>query len=154
MARLNIISVGKFKNSPLKVVFDDYKKQLKSSLDLIELDVKTSLSEDKEVRKIKEGEAILEKISKDTFIVILDERGKEFKSIHFASEIEKILNNNSSITFVIGGADGLCDKIKDMANLKISFGIMTWPHMMVRVMLIEQIFRAFSILNNHPYHRE
>lgn len=154
MARLTIISIGKFKTSPLKEVFDDYKKQLKTPLELVEIEVKSSISEDKESRKNREGVAIIAKIPKESLVAILDERGVEYKSPLFAKEIEKSLVNYPSITFIIGGADGLCDEIKNMAKMKISFGPMVWPHMLVRVMLIEQIFRAFSILSGHPYHRE
>ena len=154
MARLVVLSVGRFKNSPLKDVFDEYHKQLKFHLDLVELDVKTSLSEDSSVRKSKEGRAILAKIPDGAFVFALDERGAEYKSPVFASELEKKMAAYPVIVFIIGGADGLADEVKARANAKISFGPMVWPHLLVRVMLIEQLYRAFAILSGHPYHRE
>ena len=154
MARLVILSVGKFKNSPLKDVFAEYKKQLKFQLDLVELDVKTSLSEESSVRKSKEGKAILAKIPDGAFVYALDERGTEYKSPIFAKELEKKMAAYPVIVFIIGGADGLADEVKARADAKISFGPMVWPHLLVRVMLIEQLYRAFAILSGHPYHRE
>jgi len=154
MARLIVLSVGKFKNSPLKDVFAEYKKQLKFQLDLVELDVKTALSEESSVRKNKEGKAILAKIPDGAFVFALDERGTEYKSPVFAKELEKRMTVYPVIVFVIGGADGLSEEVRSRANAAISFGPMVWPHLLVRVMLIEQLYRAFAILSGHPYHRE
>ena len=85
----------------------------------------------------------------------MDEKGKTLSSIEFSKHIEKIqLDSTNGIQFIIGGADGLDDEIRDQARLIMSFGRQTWPHMMARVMLLEQIYRAQQILAGHPYHRE
>jgi len=102
-----------------------------------------------EARKIKEY------IKDDAFVIVMDERGDGLRSLDFAKTLEKLQNNNENyIQFIIGGADGLTDELRGRANLLLSFGQQTWPHMLARVMLFEQIYRAQQILAGHPYHRE
>lgn len=152
---INIISIGKFGRSPLADLFNDYAKKLGWKLSLTELEPK--ISNNLEVKKKKELEAslILKNIDKSAKIIILDENGKQFRSKEFASLLNNFaINGDSNIVFVIGGADGLSDEILNISNHKISLSKMTLPHLMVRVMLAEQLYRAYSIINNHPYHRE
>ena len=110
-----------------------------------------------EPQKIQEDEAhkILDKMANNAFVVVMDERGNGLKSLDFANTIKNLQNSGENhIQFIIGGADGLTDDVRNQANLLLSFGQQTWPHMMARVMLLEQIYRAQQILAGHPYHRE
>ena len=102
-----------------------------------------------------EAEKIKKHISEHAFVIVLDEKGNGLRSLDFAKTLENFQHTGEThIQFIIGGADGLTDEIKGRANLLLSFGQQTWPHMLARVMLLEQIYRAQQILNNHPYHRE
>lgn len=93
-------------------------------------------------------------IKKDSFLIILDENGKSYSSEKFADYLESISLQNSDITFIIGGADGIHPSLKNKANSIIKLSDLTFPHTLVRVILLEQLYRAISILNKHPYHRE
>ena len=98
---------------------------------------------------------ILKLLNPQAFIVAMDERGKTLSSRDFAGKIQNLQNEGlSQMQFIIGGADGLNDEIRQRSNLLLSFGKQTWPHMLARVMLLEQIYRAQQILKNHPYHRD
>ena len=97
---------------------------------------------------------ILSRLSPDAFIFALDERGKSLPSREMASKIQDLQNNSRDLQFIIGGADGLNADIRKQSNFLLSFGAQTWPHMLARVMLLEQIYRAQQILKNHPYHRD
>lgn len=93
-------------------------------------------------------------IPKDSYIIALDERGKSLDSIKFAKQLEFIANTHSNICFIIGGADGIFPDLRNKAHLNISLSSFVFPHALVRVIILEQIYRAISILENHPYHRE
>lgn len=153
--RITIISPGKFENSPHKAVFENYLKRLPWKVELKELEIKNAKS--LEVQKLKnEEEALIVKALKPSSkLIILDEKGKQFSSLAFAKLLENFsINGESDLTFAIGGANGLAENIKNQASLKMSLGLMTLPHLMARTILIEQIYRAYSIINCHPYHRE
>ena len=127
-------------------VFEHYARQIHGKLNLIELDGKNTKDEQ---------DKILSKLDPKAALIVLDERGKSLSSREFASRMNDIqVQGQSKIQFVIGGADGLNDDIRSKAHLLLSFGNQTWPHMMIRVMLIEQIYRAQQILSGHPYHRD
>ena len=152
--KITIISIGKFDKSFYQQYFDHYKKRISWNIELIELDLKNASNY--EIEKTKELEAkLIEKHLKNiSFIIACDEKGKEFSSTELAKTFEKIgLNGNSSIAIIIGGAFGLSPILKNKANLIISLSKLTFPHLMVRIIVIEQIYRAFSIINNHPYHK-
>lgn len=110
----------------------------KSALDNMEL----------EAKKIKAH------IPTSSFVVVLDEHGQKLSSTGLADKIRAIELNYSHITFIIGGADGVSDSLKKEANYQLQLSNMTFPHALVRVIILEQIYRAISIMNNHPYHRE
>lgn len=152
--KINIIAIGKFrKNCPNQELFLDYSKRLKWPLNLIQIDSKIVGSTD-EIKQ-KEGELILKNLPENSKVILLDEKGENLTSREFAAKIAKFQNNSqSNLSFIIGGANGISDQIKKIANLSIAFGKMTFPHMMVRSMLIEQIYRANLIINNHPYHKD
>jgi 23S rRNA (pseudouridine1915-N3)-methyltransferase len=153
--RIAIAAVGKWKAGPERALFEEYKKRLKWPLTLTEVEERRPLPTPQ--LKAREAELLLDAIpgkSPAPLLVALDERGKTFSSEAMAKQIAAWQQRgDGSVAFVIGGADGLDDAIRNRAGLLLSLGAMTWPHMLVRVMLIEQLYRAQQILAGHPYHR-
>lgn len=152
---IEIISIGKFNKSLQKEVFENYQKKLNWKLVLKEIEPK--ISKNFEINKKKELEAdlILKNLNNNSKIISLDERGKQFSSKDFSKLIADFgIFGDSNLTFIIGGADGLSKIILDKSHLIISLSKMTFPHLVVRSILVEQIYRASSIISNHPYHRE
>jgi 23S rRNA (pseudouridine1915-N3)-methyltransferase len=153
--KITIIAIGSFENSHYQAIFADFLKRLKWNINLKEILPKTSLNYSKEQIKENEADLILKAIKPASKLIVMDEKGKQFSSKNFAKVFADFsLYGNSDLTFIIGGAEGLSRRILDQAELIISLGLMTFPHLMVRAILIEQIYRAYSIINNHPYHRE
>ncbi|NBV06510.1 MAG: 23S rRNA (pseudouridine(1915)-N(3))-methyltransferase RlmH [Proteobacteria bacterium] len=153
--RITILSIGKFENSPHKAVFENYLKRLKWKVELRELYLKNSRNLSVEKTKEGEGELILKALKPASKMIVLDEHAEQFTSINFAKLISGFaVAGDSDLTFVIGGSDGLSSTVLQKACLKISFSEMTFPHLMVRAILIEQLYRAQSIIAGHPYHRE
>ena len=159
MLNINIVCIGKIKENYLKDAISEYSKRLSKFCDLniIELsDVKLpNKLNDSIINEIKNKECtkMIQSIKKDSYIICLDLKGKEFSSEEFSHKLDNIaLNFNSSITFVIGGTLGLNQEILSLANEKICFSKMTFPHQLIRVFLLEQLFRAFKISNNETYH--
>lgn len=160
MLSINLICVGKIKENYLKDAISEYSKRLSKYCNLNIVEVPDEKIPDKlsaniisEIKK-KEADGIMSKAKKDSYIICLDLNGKEFTSEEFSTKIEDIsLNFNSSISFVIGGSLGLDKKILDIANENICFSKMTFPHQLIRVFLLEQIFRAFKISKGETYHR-
>lgn len=159
MLSISIICVGKIKENYLKDAINEYSKRLNKfcNLKIIELQdekLPTKIN-DSIINEIKNKESnkIIDAIKKDSYIMCLDLKGKEYSSENFSKKIEDVaLNFNSSITFIIGGTLGLNEKILSLANEKICFSKMTFPHQLIRVFLLEQLFRAFKISNNETYH--
>lgn len=152
MFKIDCIVVGKVKKGPWHDLIDDYVTRTKWPLNLIEVESKYT---DAKAQQAHEQRLILEKLDLDSFIVVLDERGDGLRSLDFAQTLRKIRDTGvEKVTFLIGGAEGFTEDIRDKANMLMSFGQQTWPHVMVRVMLLEQIYRAQQILAGHPYHRE
>lgn len=159
MLNINIICTGKIKENYLKDAIAEYSKRLNKYCNL----QVTELPDEKLPEKINPSleEAIKQKectnaiahIKKDSYVICLDLKGKEFTSEELSKKIEHISLTNSSITFIIGGTLGLNKEILDLANEKICFSKMTFPHQLIRVFLLEQIFRAFKISNGENYHR-
>ena len=157
---ITIISVGKLKEKYLKQAIDEYSKRLSRycKLDIIELpDEKTpdNASEKEEQQiKDKEGDLILSKIKDNMHVVVMDLKGENLTSEQFASYIENCgVMGNSNIAFIIGGSLGLSQKVIKRANYKLCFSKMTFPHQLMRVIFLEQLYRAFTILNNISYHK-
>jgi 23S rRNA (pseudouridine1915-N3)-methyltransferase len=152
MLKVDLIVVGRLRNGPYHELFEEYSKRLKWTLKTHELE---SRHTDAQAAQRDENDKILSFLKNDAFVIAMDERGNGLRSMDFAQTIQKLQNNgNNHLQFIIGGADGLLDETRGRANLLLSFGQQTWPHMLVRVMLIEQIYRAQQILSGHPYHRE
>ncbi len=159
MLSINIICIGKIKEKFFKDSIDEYSKRLTKycKLNILELPDekipdKINSNIENEI-KSKECNNIINHIKKDSYIICLDLNGKEFSSEEFSKNIENISMQSSNITFIIGGSLGLNDKILNLANQKICFSKLTFPHQLIRVFLLEQIFRAFKISNNETYHR-
>ncbi len=153
--RISIISIGKFENSPHKLVFDEYLKRSKWKIELKELDIKNAKNLSSLELKKGEGELILKNLKPQSKLIALDENGKQFKSRDFAKLLSNYaIQGDSDITFVIGGSDGLWEEILKRSSLKMSLGLLTMPHLMVRSVLMEQLYRSQTIINGHPYHRD
>ena len=159
MLNIQIICIGKLKETYLKDAISEYSKRLQKYCSL----TITELTDEKLPNKLnesiineiknKECTKILQYIKKDSYILCLDLKGKEFSSEQFSKKLEDIaLNENSHITFIIGGTLGLTEKILQKSNEKICFSKMTFPHQLIRVFLLEQLFRAFKISKNETYH--
>ena len=150
---IKIICVGKIKEKYLKDAIDEYTKRISkyTSLEIVEIQDE-GLVEEKVAMK-KEGEEILKRINRKDYIICLDIDGEVIDSINFSKKIDNIYLNYSNITFIIGGSYGLSENIKNKANYHLSFSKMTFPHQLFRVLLLEQIYRAYKINNNESYHK-
>lgn len=160
MLAINIVCIGKIKENFFKDAINEYSKRLSKycNLTITELSDEKIPSKvnDKIIDNIKniEGKKILEHLKKDSYIICLDLHGKQLSSEEFSSKIDSIaLNYNSSITFIIGGTLGISNEVLNIANEKICFSKMTFPHQLIRLFLLEQIFRSFKISNGETYHR-
>ena len=155
-----IVSVGKLKEKYLKMGIEEYSKRLGSyaKIDLIEVaDEKApeNLSDaDMEIVKRKEGERILAKIGADTHVIALAIEGKMKSSEQLAADIQSLMTyGRSKVAFVIGGSLGLHEDVMKRSDEKLSFSKMTLPHQLMKLVLVEQIYRAFRIMKNEPYHK-
>ena len=150
---IKIITVGQLKEKYLKEAVEEYTKRIKkySNIEVIELKDEGLVEEAKAIKL--EGEKIKKYISDRDYIVTLEIEGKQVSSTEFADKINNMLIENSNIVFIIGGSYGLSDEIKQMSKFKLSFSKMTFPHQLFRVILLEQIYRGFKILNNESYHK-
>ncbi|MBU6140967.1 MAG: 23S rRNA (pseudouridine(1915)-N(3))-methyltransferase RlmH [Proteobacteria bacterium] len=153
--RISILAIGKFENSPQQTLFKDYAKRLKWKIELREFELRNAKNFTASQVKEGEGRLILQALKPSTKLIALDERGKEFSSQAFAKLFSNCaLSGESDLTFVIGGSNGLDPEIIRRSALQLSLGKMTLPHLLARVVLIEQIYRAETIISGHPYHRE
>ena len=160
MLNINILCVGKIIENYLKEAINEYSKRLSKycNLNIIELpDEKLPNNlNDSLIKQIKSKESnnILSHIEKGSYVLALDLKGKQYSSEEFSQKITNIsLNSSSNITFVIGGTLGLDENVLKNSNELICFSKMTFPHQLIRIFLLEQIFRAFKISNNETYHR-
>ena len=158
--RINIVCVGKIKEKYLKLGIDEFKKRLSKycKLEIIQLEdekAPENLS-DKEMLMIKEkeGKKLLSKIKDNSYVIALAIDGKNLSSEELAETINKLgVRGISNITFVIGGSLGLSDEVLSRADYKLSFSKMTFPHQLMRLILLEQVYRAYRINNGEPYHK-
>jgi 23S rRNA (pseudouridine1915-N3)-methyltransferase len=150
--RLEILAIGRARAGPERDLYDNYAKRVTWPLRLREIEEKRSLPPAE--LKEREGELILAALPAKSVVLALDEGGRSYRSEEFARLIADIRDEGRACAvFVIGGAEGLSVPVRDRADILISFGRQTWPHMLVRAMLMEQIYRAQQILAGHPYHR-
>lgn len=147
---IKIITVGKIKEKYFIDAIEEYKKRITkySKLEIIEL---SDLNFDIEKTLYEEGKNILSKINEKDFVITMEIEGKKMDSIELSSFIDKNISRN--ITFVIGGSYGLSKEVKERSDYKLSFSDLTFPHQLFRIILLEQIYRSFRIINNESYHK-
>ncbi len=158
--KVNIISVGKIKEKYFCMAIDEYSKRLSKFCDISLIEVQDEKTPDgasdaicEQIKKT-EGERILKNIKDNAYVITLEIKGDMLDSVELSKKIENIcIAGNSNITFVIGGSLGLHKTVSERSNYKLSFSKMTFPHQLMRVILLEQIYRAFQIQNNCPYHK-
>ena len=159
MLHINVLCVGKVKETFFKEAIFEYSKRLSRFCDLNIIEIQDEKIPDKSNEKIeqeikdKEGNNILSHIKKDSYVIALDLRGKEFDSVTFSQEISRLSITNSNITFIIGGSLGLSEKVLSSCNEKICFSKLTFPHQLIRIFLLEQLYRSFKLANNEAYHK-
>ena len=153
---IKLLAIGKTDNKDLQALIDDYQKRLgfyvKFEFEIIpDLKKAKNLSEDQQ--KQKEGELILNKLNPTDVLILLDENGKQLDSVAFSNYLQKHMNSGiKRLVFVIGGPYGFSPDVYQKANGKLSLSKMTFSHQMIRLFVIEQLYRGFTILRNEPYH--
>jgi|TARA_X000000368_G_C22645428_1_gene542901 23S rRNA (pseudouridine1915-N3)-methyltransferase len=153
---IKLIVVGKTKSSELVRLINEYVKRInfyKKFKIIVVNSLKSKKNSEKEIKKI-EGENVLKSVKKNELIFLLDENGKSFNSRKFADFLSNKFKTNKSIVFVVGGAHGFSNEIKQKSNEIISLSEMTFSHQIIRLFFTEQVYRALTILNNHPYHND
>ncbi|MCH5262255.1 MAG: 23S rRNA (pseudouridine(1915)-N(3))-methyltransferase RlmH [Lachnospiraceae bacterium] len=158
--KITVIAVGKMKEKFYRDAVSEYEKRLGRYCKLEMIQVEDERTPDKagtnltDLVKKKEAERILKYLREDAFVVVLDIRGKAYDSEEFAAQIESLATKGvSHIQFVIGGSLGLHEEVCKKADLTVSFSKMTFPHQLMRVILLEQIYRAYRIIGGEPYHK-
>ena len=150
---IKIICVGKQKENYLKEAQQEYEKRLSKYTKLQVIELKDFKDNEPKQALKKEKEEIKKHLKETDNIIILDIKGKQQTSEELAKTIEKELTKNSNLTFIIGSSNGLDEEIKKISPKKISFSVLTFPHGLFRIILLEQIYRSFKILNNEKYHK-
>ena len=155
---IKLLAIGKTDNKNLQALIDDYTKRLsfyiKFDLEVI-TDIKNVKNLSENQQKEKEGELILSKLAATDQLILLDENGKSFSSVGFSDYLQKKMNSGvKTLVFVIGGPYGFSEEVYQKAQGKISLSEMTFSHQMVRLFVIEQLYRGFTILKNEPYHHQ
>lgn len=156
---IHIIAVGHAKAGPERELFEHYLSRITAqgrqagigAIDLHEVAEPKRLPSAQ--RKAAEGQRLLDALPAKTHIVVLDEHGKQIASGAFAERMRSWQDGGQNIAFLIGGADGLSDEVLSKAHERLALGPMTWPHMLARVLVAEQLYRAITLLTGHPYHR-
>lgn len=156
MIKINLIALGDIKEKYLIDAIQEYKKRISrfANLNIIELkenNPKSTSKKDIELALKKDAQEILSYLK--GYVICLDIEGKQYSSVEFSELIKKTTLQSSEITFVIGASNGLDEEIKNLSKTKLSFSKMTFPHQLMRVIFLEQVYRAFTILNNIAYHK-
>ncbi len=154
--KVTLLVVGKTTDARLETLITEYTNRLKHYLTfevrvIPELSGKGKISMD--IQKRQEGELILKAVG-NTFTILLDEHGREYRSLDFAAHLQKLMSSGRDVTFVVGGPYGFSKDVYDRADGLISLSQMTFSHQMIRLLFVEQIYRAMTILRNEPYHHE
>ena len=151
--RIRLCAIGRMRKGPEQALYDAYAARIRDTITLDEIDVRQKLAPDR--LSAKEGDMLLAAAARAEIIIALDERGDTPNSRAFAKRLAAWRDDGIRETaFLIGGADGLSDTVRKQANYVMSLGAMTWPHLMVRGLLAEQLYRAQQINAGHPYHRD
>jgi 23S rRNA (pseudouridine1915-N3)-methyltransferase len=158
--RLVVAAIGRLKDGPERELAERFRKRAEQSgrrlgfRDVEVVEIRESRAQDTGKRTLEESIALTNLIPDKAITIILDERGESLDSATLANRLGRWRDDGKpAAVFIIGGDDGLAPALRDKASLKLAFGSATWPHQLVRVMLLEQIYRAMSILAGHPYHR-
>lgn len=152
LVRIVVVAVGLARGTPYQALYEDYAGRLSWPVELKEIKPRSALPAGR--ARAEEGRAILRALPKDALLVALDRLGEPLGSEAFAARLRAWQDGGvKTLGFAIGGAEGLDEAVLAAARLKLSLGAMTWPHLLARVMLIEQLYRAASIIAGHPYHR-
>ena len=149
--KTSILAIGKLRGGEAEWC-NEYLKRLKGSVSVKEMAASKNLPPD--ATQKAEADLLLGSIPPQSLVVLLDERGKDMSSRDFATKIKGWQERGDNLVFLIGGADGVTDKVRGAAHFTLGFGKLTWPHRLVRVMLLEQLYRAQQINAGHPYHRD
>lgn len=154
--QIKLLAIGKTDNKHLQMLIDDYQKRLgfyiKFEFEIIP-DLKKTKNLSEEQQKQKEGELILNKLNPTDVLILLDENGKQLDSVGFSDYLQKHMNSSiKQLVFVIGGPYGFSQEIHSKASGKLSLSKMTFSHQMIRLFVIEQLYRGYTILKNEPYH--
>jgi 23S rRNA (pseudouridine1915-N3)-methyltransferase len=158
--RIVVTAVGRLKQGPEQELAERYRKRAADAgrgiglrgVEIVE--IKESRARETEKRVIEESIALATVIPEGGVTIVLDERGESLDSLTFAGQIKRWRDaGRPAAAFLIGGADGLSASLRDQATLRLAFGAATWPHQLVRIMLLEQVYRAVTLLSGHPYHR-
>lgn len=155
--RITLLVVGKTTDPRLQSLIEDYQQRLKHYIPfefVVVPEIKNAKTLSQEQLKSAEGQAILSFLTPSMDVLLLDEHGREFRSIEYANFLQKKMGSGRDLTLVIGGAYGFSKEVYNRANGKISLSQMTFSHQMIRLMAIEQIYRAMTILRGEPYHHE
>ena len=155
--RITLLVVGKTADTHIQALIDEYQQRLRHYVPfefVVVPDIKNAKSLSEEQLKTAEGEAILARLTPAMDVVLLDEHGREFRSIEYAEWLQKKMGSGKDLTLIIGGAYGFSKAVYDRANGKLSMSQMTFSHQMIRIMAIEQLYRAMTILRGEPYHHE
>lgn len=155
MIKIRLVTVGTLKEKFLKDAINEYLKRLSrfAKVEIVELEESKIQSKSEEQIKKEEGERILKRIKESDYLILLDLKGEMLSSEEFSTKLKNLIDKGvSPLTFVIGGTLGLSEEVRKRANLSISISRMTFTHQICRVILLEQIYRAFKIINNEEYH--
>lgn len=155
--KISLLVIGKTTDSRLEALIDEYTKRLKHyvSFELVVVpDSKNAKSLSEEQLKMQEGLEILRRLTPSMEVYLLDEHGREFRSIEYADWLQKRMASGKDLTLIIGGAYGFSPAVYERANGKISLSQMTFSHQMIRLLAVEQLYRAMTILRGEPYHHE
>ncbi len=153
--KIKLLLMGKTTDESIRKIEADYEKRIKryTAFESVVIDNSSIKTGPELIIKQKEGELILKRVSPADHLVLLDERGKTYTSVQFANEVNNWMNSSKkTVILTIGGAYGFSDEVKKRANGLVSLSAMTFSHQIVRVIMMEQVYRAFTILNNEPYH--
>jgi 23S rRNA (pseudouridine1915-N3)-methyltransferase len=156
--KIALLQTGKTTDKNISAVVELYSSRIKkySAFEIITLpDIKNTRSMSVQEQKLKEGKRIFQSVSTDDYIILLDEKGKELRTVEFSGWMEKIfLQPKKRIVFVIGGPWGFSEEVYNRADFKMSLSKMTFPHQLVRLLFLEQLYRVFTVIKGEPYHHE
>ncbi len=150
-----VLAIGKMRFAPYRAAADEYLKRLKHYLNIQEIELKSEASPKLSETQIREKESrqFIEAVPPSTYMFVLDERGKLFNSVQFSDLLGKLIDQSQDMAFVIGGAYGHHECLRQRANMVFGLSPLTFPHELARVIVYEQIYRAMTILKNEPYHK-